>query len=51
MDRDFEARDEAAEVLRIDPRFSLERLGKVLPYKHEEDTQLVINSLRKAGLK
>ena len=49
--RDDEAYAEAAEVMRIDPKFSLAYLEKQLPYKDPADTQLVIGSLRKAGLK
>ena len=48
---DDEARAEAAEVLRIDPRFSVERQYKMLPHKNETDKELVIDALRKAGLK
>jgi len=50
MGRDDEAQAEAAEVLRIDPKFSLDYLEKRIPYKNQEDTKLVIDSLRKAGL-
>jgi TolB-like protein/Flp pilus assembly protein TadD len=50
MGREEEARAEAVEVLRIDPKFSLAYLEKRLPYKNQEDTKLVIDSLRKAGL-
>jgi adenylate cyclase len=49
--RDEEARAEAAEVLRIHPKFSLERFAKRVTYKKQEDKVLVIDSLRKAGLK
>ena len=48
--REEEARAEAEEVLRIDPKFSLEDLAKNLPYKNPSDKELVINTLRKAGL-
>jgi len=49
--RDEEARAEAAEVLRIQPKFSLENYAKRITYKNEEDKKLLIDSLRKAGLK
>jgi adenylate cyclase len=49
--REKEARAEAAEVLRIDPKFSLEYFAKTLPHKNQADTQLTIDALRKAGLK
>ena len=51
MGRTEEAHAEAREVLKIDPKFSLAILKKRLPYKNQEDTKLVIDSLRKAGLK
>ncbi|NIM98016.1 MAG: tetratricopeptide repeat protein, partial [candidate division Zixibacteria bacterium] len=49
--REKEARAEAAEVLRIDRNFSLEYFAKTLPYKNQADTDLIIDALRKAGLK
>lgn len=49
--RDEKARAEAAEVLRIQPKFSLEQLEKRLTYKRDEDRERVIGALRKAGLK
>ena len=49
--RDEEARAEVSEVLRIQPKFSLERLAKTVPYKNKADTDRVIDALRKAGLK
>jgi adenylate cyclase len=51
MGREKEARAEAAEVLRIDPKFSLDFLAKILPYKDQSERDKVINALRKAGLK
>jgi tetratricopeptide (TPR) repeat protein len=50
--RDEEARIEAAEVLRINPRFSLEKYAKTVTYKKQEDVERTISApLRKAGLK
>ena len=49
--REEEARAEAAEVLRIDHKFSLEYYAKTLPFKNQADTELTIDALRKAGLK
>jgi adenylate cyclase len=46
-----EARAEAAEVLRINPKFSLEYFANTLPYKNQADIALVIDALRKSGLK
>ena len=48
--RQEEARAEAAEVMRIDPQFSLERYAKALPLRQALVDQMVEN-LRKAGLK
>jgi TolB-like protein len=50
--RDKEARNEAAEVLRINPKFSLEKFVKSVTYKNQEDVERIISApLRKAGLK
>ena len=51
MGREKEAHAEAAEVLRINPKFSVDSYAKVLPYKDQSQTDKVINALRKAGLK
>jgi hypothetical protein len=51
MDRDEKARAEAGEVLRIDPKFSVDYLIKQAPYKYEVDRKRLVNSLVKAGLK
>jgi adenylate cyclase len=49
--RDEKARIEAAEVLRINPKFSLEKFAKSLTYKNQEDVERTLNALRKVGLK
>ena len=49
--REEEARMEAAEILRINPKFLVERWAKTIPYKNEADKGLTIGALRKAGLK
>jgi tetratricopeptide (TPR) repeat protein len=47
-----EARAEAAEVLRINPKFSLDAWAKTLSaYKNQSQQDKVINALREAGLK
>ena len=51
MGRETEARAEAAEVLRINPKFTLEFWAKVLPYKDRSISDNLISVLRKAGLK
>ncbi len=49
--QDEEARVEAAEVLRINPKFSLKKWEKRAPYKKKADNERFIGALRKAGLK
>jgi adenylate cyclase len=49
--RDEEARAEGTEVLRMNPKFSLEELEKRLKHKNQEDKERYIGALRKAGLK
>jgi adenylate cyclase len=46
-----EARIEAGEVLRINPKFSIDRWTRNMPYKNEADKELIISALHKAGLK
>jgi adenylate cyclase len=51
MGREKEARAEAAEVLRINPKFSVDFYAKVIQYKDQSQIDKIINALRKAGLK
>ena len=51
MGREKEARVEVAEVLRINPKFSLDYFAKTLPYKDQKVINNLIDALRKAGLK
>ena len=51
MDRDQEARAEAAEVLRLNPKFSVDSYAKRLTFKDQSVTDKFIDGLRKAGLK
>jgi len=52
MGREKEARAEAAEVLRINPKFSLDYFAKRgPPFKDQSQTDKVVNAMRKAGLK
>jgi adenylate cyclase len=51
MDREQEARAAAAEVLRINPNFSLDSLARSLPFKEQSMIESYIGALRKAGLK
>jgi adenylate cyclase len=50
LGREEEARAAAAELLRINPKFSLERYSKILPFP-KPVADRVIEDLRKAGLK
>ena len=51
MGREREARAEAAEVLRINPKFSLDYHAKVILIKDQSRRDRFIAALRKAGLK
>jgi adenylate cyclase len=51
LDREEEARVAAAELLRLDPEFSVDRIAKRLPFKDKVYTERYVNALRKAGLK
>ena len=46
-----DARAAASQILRIDPKFSLEAFSRGLPYKNEKHKEFWIDALRKAGLK
>ena len=46
-----EAREAADKVLKINPNLSVVSLEKTLPYKNKADRDLIVNGLRKAGLK
>jgi len=49
--REEEAHAAAAEVLKINPTFSVEQYGKTLPFKDRSQIDLMTGALRKAGLK
>ena len=51
MGREQEARAEAAEVLRLNPKFSVDSYAKRLTFKDQSVTDKFIDALRKAGLK
>jgi adenylate cyclase len=51
LDRLEEARAEVAEVLRLDPHFSLEVLRQNFAYKEPAALERFLGGLRKAGLK
>jgi len=50
LGREEEARAEAAEVLRINPKFTLERMAKISLQKNKAELERYIDALRKAGL-
>jgi adenylate cyclase len=50
LGQEKEARSAAAEILRINPKFSLERYAKILPFT-QSVADRVVEDLRKAGLK
>jgi len=52
MGREKEARAEAEEVLRINPKFSLDYFAKhSAPYEDQSEIDKIVNAMRKAGLK
>jgi adenylate cyclase len=52
MGREKEARDEASEVLKLNPKFSLDNFARGRSYyKDQSQADKFINALRKAGLK
>jgi adenylate cyclase len=48
--REKEARKEATEILRINPKFTVESFMRNIPYKNPSDSDRVAQGLRKAGL-
>ena len=48
--KEKEARKAAKELLRIDPKFSVESFAAKLPYKDPKEKEPVVEALRKAGL-
>ena len=51
MGRESEARSEASEVLRINPKFSLDYYAKYFAFKDQSAEDKYVGALRKAGLK
>ncbi len=49
--REEEARAAAAEILKIDPNFSAERMAAIIPWKDPAKNERGLAALRKAGLK
>jgi len=50
MDKMEEARAEISEVLRIDPKYTVKVVPRSFPWKDQAEIDLLIDSLRKAGL-
>jgi adenylate cyclase len=50
LGREADARAEAAEVVRINPKFSVVSYAKHIPLKDEASKKLLIDDMRKAGL-
>jgi adenylate cyclase len=50
LEQEADAHAEAAEVLRINPKFSAENYAKHIPLKDEASKNLLIEGMRKAGL-
>ena len=50
LGREGDARAQVSDLLRIDPKFSLDQAAKTWPYKKEADREFVLAALRKAGL-
>jgi adenylate cyclase len=50
MGLEKETQAEASEVLRLNPKFSLDNFAKVLGYKDQTETEKITTALRKAGL-
>jgi adenylate cyclase len=51
LGREGDARAAAAEVMKINPKFSLEKYTKTIYFKNQADVDRTIEALRKAGLK
>ena len=50
LGRDEEARAAWADLLKVNPSFSLAQRARVLPYKDPGDFQRIVDGLAKAGL-
>jgi len=51
LGQEEEARAVGANILKINPKFSVESFAKKLPYKNKAHSDLLISGLQKAGLK
>ena len=51
LGQEEKAREAAAEVLKINPKFSSERFIMALPFKNQSENERIIKALQRAGLK
>jgi adenylate cyclase len=51
MGREKEARAEAEEILKMNPKFSADSIANRFLYKDQSETDKLVNAMRKAGLK
>ena len=51
LGQEEKAREAAAEVLKVNPKFSSERFIMALPFKNQSENERIIKALQKAGLK
>ncbi len=51
MGLEKEAQSEAGEVMKLNPKFSLDYLAKVSGFKDQSERDKIIDALRQAGLK
>jgi len=51
LGREEEARTQATQILRMEPKFSLDSYLKTLPFKNKADAELLFDSFHKAELK
>ena len=50
LGREADARNEVAEIIKLEPAYSLQRLSFRLPFKHQEDRERYLDDLRRAGV-
>jgi len=50
LDQDEQAWVHVAELLNVDPNYTVKRFSKTVVYKNQVDTDRIINAIRKAGL-
>ncbi len=48
--REQEAREQAVEILKLNPKFTIEKYANALTYKNQEHAERALDALRLAGL-